>query len=120
MALVAGILFAGGMAILAASAEEWQVWCGMVFFGLGVGLFNPVVSSMVSMTAAANERGAIMGQYQAASAMGRVVGPAMSGMLYSKISLAAPFTLGAAIMLPVLVLVGLFHLKDANGQASAG
>jgi hypothetical protein len=53
-----------------------------------------------------------MGKYQAVSAMGRFFGPAMSGLIYSKISMAAPFGLGALIMVPVVVLVGMFHLKD--------
>jgi len=113
------VLFAAGLGTLAAAQVEWQIWAGMVLFGLGVGLFNPVVSSMVSMTAAANERGAIMGQYQAASAMGRVVGPAMSGILYSKVSLAAPFTVGAAIMIPVLILVALFRRENGTPGADA-
>jgi DHA1 family tetracycline resistance protein-like MFS transporter len=119
VALAAGVLFAAGLGTLAAAQVEWQIWAGMVLFGLGVGLFNPVVSSMVSMTAAANERGAIMGQYQAASAMGRVVGPAMSGILYSKVSLAAPFTVGAAIMIPVLILVALFQRENGTPGSDA-
>jgi predicted MFS family arabinose efflux permease len=47
-----------------------------------------------------------MGRYQAASALGRVGGPSISGMLYADISLSAPFTLGGLIMLPVLLLIG--------------
>jgi len=112
VAIAAGILFAVGLAGLALADARPEIWYGVVFFGMGVGLFNPVVSSMVSMTAAPNERGLVMGQYQAASAMGRVVGPSVSGLLYSKISLAAPFTVAAAIMLPVLMLVGMFRLQD--------
>jgi MFS family permease len=80
---------------------------GIVLFGIGIGLFNPSVSSMVSKTAAANQRGAVMGVYQAASALGRVVGPGVSGLMYSKIGMAAPFALGAAIMLPVIGLLAM-------------
>ena len=114
VAIAAGVLFALGLSIMAASTAAWQIWFGLVPFGVGVGLFNPSVSSMVSKTAAADERGAIMGQYQAASAMGRVVGPGFSGILYSKIGLAAPFTAGAAIMLPVLLLIGWVTLRKAE------
>jgi predicted MFS family arabinose efflux permease len=59
-----------------------------------------------------------MGQFHAASAMGRFFGPAVSGLIYSKISMAAPFGLGALIMLPVIVLVGMFHLKRDNDAAT--
>ena len=115
VALAAGVFFATGLAILALARIEWQIWAGLVPFGIGVGLFNPTMSSMVSRTASANERGAVMGQYQAASAMGRFFGPAMSGLIYSKISMAAPFGLAALIMVPVLILVGMFHLKQGDG-----
>jgi MFS family permease len=114
VALSAAVFFAAGLGILAIAEVDWQVWAGLVPFGIGVGLFNPVVSSLVSRTASANERGAVMGQYQAASAMGRFFGPAMSGLIYSKISMAAPFGLGALLMVPVVVLVGMFHLKAEN------
>jgi DHA1 family tetracycline resistance protein-like MFS transporter len=117
VALSSGVFFAAGLAILALAKVDWQIWAGLVPFGIGVGLFNPVVSSMVSTTASANERGAVMGKYQAASAMGRFFGPAVSGLIYSKISMAAPFALGALIMLPVVILVGMFHLKAGAGAS---
>jgi DHA1 family tetracycline resistance protein-like MFS transporter len=120
VAMAAGVFFAASLVILALASTEWQIWLGLVPFGLGVGLFNPTVSSMVSKTASANERGAVMGQFHAASAMGRFFGPAVSGLIYSKISMAAPFGLGALIMLPVIVLVGLFHLKQDNDGALDG
>ena len=97
---------------------EWQIWLGLVPFGIGVGLFNPTVSSMVSKTASANERGAVMGQYQAASAMGRFFGPAVSGPLFANVSIAAPFGLAALMMIPVLFLVGMFHLRVASDTAT--
>jgi DHA1 family tetracycline resistance protein-like MFS transporter len=112
VALAAAVFFGAGLGLLALATVNWQIWVGLVPFGIGVGLFNPVVSGLVSKTASANERGAVMGKYQAVSAMGRFFGPAMSGLIYSKISMAAPFGLGALIMVPVVVLVGMFHLKD--------
>jgi MFS family permease len=122
VALAAGIFFAAGLWILALAEVGWQMWAGLVPFGIGIGLFNPTVSSMVSMTASPNERGAVMGQYQAVSAMGRFFGPAMSGLIYSKIGMGAPFGLGAMIMLPVIILIGMFHLKpdDREVDRAAG
>jgi len=112
----AGASFAIGLGLLVLASADWQIWLGLVPFAIGVGLFNPTVSSMVSKTAAKNERGAVMGQYQAASAMGRVLGPAMSGILYSKISVAAPFALGALIIVPALILIGRFHLPGDESE----
>jgi DHA1 family tetracycline resistance protein-like MFS transporter len=112
VAIASGFFFGGGLAVLAAAGSLWQIALGIVLFGIGVGMFNPTVSSMVSQTAAANQRGAVMGMYQAAGALGRVVGPGVSGLMYSKIGLAAPFALGAGIMLPVIGLLTLVRLAS--------
>jgi len=96
---------------MAWATVTWQVWLALVPFGISVGLFNPSVSSMVSKTASVTERGAIMGRYQSASAMGRVIGPIICGPLYSFVSRDAPFMVGAAIMLPVLILLARFRLQ---------
>jgi len=112
IAMVAGLFFSIGLGGMAASTAQWQIWIALVPFGIGVGMFNPTVSSMVSKTASANERGAIMGKYQASSAMGRFVGPMICGPIYSGIAFAAPFTLGSLLMLPVVVALGGFRLAS--------
>lgn len=111
VAIAAGAFFAIGLTVLAMSREVWQVWAALLPFGIGVGLFNPVVSSMVSMAASPSERGVIMGRYQSASAIGRVIGPIVCGPLYSFVGKGAPFLLGAAIMVPVLALLLRFRLQ---------
>ncbi|MFM7707871.1 MAG: MFS transporter, partial [Gammaproteobacteria bacterium] len=60
-------------------------------------LFLPTVSSLVSFEAAADERGAIMGLYNASSSAGRIIGPALSGPVYFKFGPAAPFVLSAEL-----------------------
>lgn len=109
VAIGAGLFFAAGLVSLALSSDGWQIWAALVPFGIGAGLFNPVLSSMVSKTASSNERGAIMGRYQSASATGRVIGPLICGPLYMFVGMGAPFLLGAAIMLPVLTLLWQFR-----------
>jgi MFS family permease len=119
IAIAAGLFFSVGLGCMAMAVVEWQVWASLLPFGIGVGLFNPSVSSMVSKTASANERGAVMGKFQSSSAMGRVVGPIICGPIYSGIALAAPFTLGSILMLPVVLALGGFRLTalpDASGD----
>ena len=105
LALFAVVMFGTGMLVLATAGAVWQVLLGIAFFATGTGFLNPSLSSLVSQTAADNERGSVMGKYQAASALGRIGGPSISGMLYADVSLAAPFALGGLIMLPVLMLI---------------
>lgn len=111
VAMTAGLFFAVGLSGMALATATWQVWFALLFFGVATGLFNPSVSSMVSKTASVTERGAIMGRYQSAAAMGRVIGPMVCGPLYSFVSKDAPFLLGAAIMLPVVLLLWRFRLQ---------
>ncbi len=119
LSIAAGLLFSIGLGGMAVTTEQWQLWVALVPFGIGIGLFNPSVSSMVSKTASANERGAVMGKYQSSSALGRVVGPLICGPVYSAIAFAAPFTLGAILMLPVVLVLAGFRqttLAAAGGD----
>jgi DHA1 family tetracycline resistance protein-like MFS transporter len=119
VAIASGVFFAIGLGALATLDASWQVWIALLPFGIGVGLFNPTVSSIVSKACSANERGAVMGKYQAANAWGRFFGPLWSGLLYSKISMAAPFAVAAVLMLPALLLVALYRLSPAEQGADA-
>ena len=53
----------------------------------------------VSRRAGATEQGLALGTLQSASALGRVVGPALGGLLYSTFSPTAPYTFGAVGLL---------------------
>ena len=119
IAISAGLFFSVGLGAMATATAEWQVWAALVPFGIGIGLFNPSVSSMVSKTASANERGAVMGKYQASSAMGRVAGPLICGPIYSGIALGAPFALGSILMLPVVLVLGGFRLASLPPETHA-
>jgi len=120
LAVSAGVFFSIGLTSVALATAEWHVWAALLPFGIGAGLFNPAVSSMVSKTASASERGAIMGRFQSASATGRVIGPVICGPLYSLVGMSAPFLVGAAIMLPVLILLSQFRLRGASQAAANG
>jgi len=117
VSIAAGLFFSVGLGAMAATTVQWQLWAALVPFGIGVGLFNPSVSSMVSKTASANERGTVMGKYQSSSAIGRVVGPLICGPIYSGIAFAAPFTLGSLLMLPVVLALGGFRLASLPSES---
>ena len=77
--------------------------CAML--SIGSGLFNPSISSLVSQEAAETERGAVMGAYQSATALSRIVGPAFSGLVFTSVGAIAPFIVAAALIVPALVLM---------------
>jgi len=75
-------------------------WLAICVFGFANGLFLPAISSLMSFEAEDDERGAVMGVFNASSSAGRILGPALSGPIYFKFGPAAPFVLSA--MLTVL------------------
>jgi len=72
---------------------------------LGSGLFNPSISSLISQQAAETERGAVMGTFQSATALSRIVGPAFSGLVFASLGADAPFLIAAALIVPAFLLV---------------
>ncbi|MBL8644911.1 MAG: MFS transporter [Rhodospirillaceae bacterium] len=72
---------------------------------VGSGLFNPTISSLVSQEAEETERGAVMGAYQSATALSRIVGPAFSGVVFASLGSVAPFLVAAALLVPTLMMI---------------
>jgi DHA1 family tetracycline resistance protein-like MFS transporter len=72
---------------------------------VGSGLFNPSISSLVSHEAAETERGAVMGAYQSATALSRIVGPAFSGAVFAAMGATAPYLVAAGLILPAAAMV---------------
>lgn len=98
------LLIAGYVGLAAAGGQTGMlVACGVL--AVGSALFNPALSSLVSQEAADHERGAVLGVYQGATALSRIVGPAFSGVVFAKTGASAPFILAAALVLPALALL---------------
>lgn len=104
-------LLPAGFALLAISLVEaaWAplplVFISALFFlAIGNGLVNPSLSSLVSKGAPASRRGSVMGIFQSAGSLSRVIGPPMAGLLFDQIGPAVPLLVSAAIM--GLALIG--------------
>lgn len=120
VALGSGILLVLGLGVLAAATARWHLWLGVVVFSLGVGLMGPALSSLVSRTAGPSEHGSVMGWFQSAGAVGRIIGPGLSGILYAQAGFAAPFAFAAAIMVPVVFVVQGFRSAAAGAKGERG
>ena len=70
---------------------------------IGFGMANPSLASLVSRRAGAGDQGMVLGVYQSAGSLARVVGPALAGVAFAQIDKSAPFLLGAAILVPVAI-----------------
>jgi DHA1 family tetracycline resistance protein-like MFS transporter len=104
LALIAVVLFISGYVAIAASPDLPIMLAACAALALGSALFNPSVTSLVSQEASSGERGAVLGAYQAATALGRVAGPAFSGVLFAA-GLALPYLAAAALAAPALAFI---------------
>lgn len=68
-----------------------------VAMAIGTGITNPSLSSLLSQSAEKHEQGGTLGIGQSLGALGRVIGPAMSGALF-QLSHGLPFWVGAGLM----------------------
>lgn len=100
--LIGLALFAAGMGGLSASHEVATMAASLAAFVVGLGLATPALNALIAAQAAGNERGAVMGLSQSASALGRVAGPLGAGALFDALGSGAPFAAAAVLIMAAL------------------
>jgi predicted MFS family arabinose efflux permease len=103
MALMALCFLCVGMFIVGSSDNLVQALIGMCVIATGFSTINPALSGLTSMAASGNSQGAAMGLMQSASSLGRVVGPALAGVIYDFYGPPAPFYAAGGILLITIV-----------------
>lgn len=93
------------MAVLFFATTLPGTYLPLALYAVGSALFMPSMSTLVAATAAATERGVVLGVFQSASATGRVVGPFVASAVVRLGGLRWPFAVGAAISLGALGLL---------------
>lgn len=93
---LAGIAFAPSIA-----------WMGvtMTFLAIGTSFSNPSALGSISLLAPSAEQGVTMGVAQSLASLGRILGPALGGLLYQNISITSPFIISGLMALTALVTV---------------
>lgn len=97
--LLGTLLLAVGLAVMAEVYSVAVLLVATTAISSGNGLVNPSLSSLVSRTCSDQERGAVIGMQQSLGALGRMVGPAMGGLLFQSFGPSSPFYAGAGLML---------------------
>lgn len=105
LVIVASVFLCGGYMFLATAHGWFLLIVAMTLLAIGNGLSNPSLSSLVSKEAHDTERGAVLGIYQGAASLARVVGPMYAGAVFAQIGAAVPFMIAAACMIPTLAMV---------------
>jgi len=99
------LLIAVGLACVPPVHSITALLFALALFGVGSALFNPSMSGLVAATAAPTERGTVLGAYQSAASMGRVIGPFLASAIARVTSLQWPFILGAVVSLGGVLLI---------------
>lgn len=104
--IAAGALFCGlGLAIFALSPVFWGMVFGLGVLAIGHGIAHPSLSSLTSKGAAPEDRGLVMGVFQSAGSLSRVIGPVLAGAAFDHISPQTPFFVGTIFLFFVWVLI---------------
>lgn len=119
VAVAAGFLF-GGYAVLVMTDGWPLLMAAMTLLAIGNGLSNPSLSSLVSKEASDTERGAVLGVYQGAGSLGRVVGPMYAGLVFAQVGASIPFVIAAACMVPALAMVLLLPRQTGTKSGEVG
>ena len=139
--MIAAIVQGGGMAYLAKRFSErnltiFGVLCsslglagmglaetvpmliaGCIVMAIGFGVFSPALSSLVSHEAGEQDKGVVMGVYQASQSLGRMTAPLISGAIFSGVGINAPMLIGALLGAPCVLFVLLAASKARTAPA---
>jgi DHA1 family tetracycline resistance protein-like MFS transporter len=114
------VLFTLGMLGIAISNDILSMAITMTLLSLGNGLSNPSILGSVSLLSESTEQGATLGVTQSMSSLGRIIGPAIGGALYSSLNIAAPFwTSGILGLCALLTVIFIYNHIPEHGRAGA-
>jgi multidrug resistance protein len=97
LVVAGGFAVAAALAFLPAALSIPLVMAALVPLTLGIGATNPSMSSLVSKDARPEDRGTVLGAYQSASALGRILGPLWGEMAYFRFGRYGPHWTGAVV-----------------------
>jgi MFS family permease len=92
---------------------------GLVFCGLGSGLFSPSGAALASHQAQTDNRGAVMGVYQSGTSTARVIAPFVAGPVYMRLGPGFPYLLACLVTLQALwCVLGVGRLPAVQAGAA--
>ncbi len=101
-----------GLLGIAAAQTTWTLLAGLVLFGIGLSLMNPLLSTLASERAGPSRQGMVLGVAQSASGLARTIGPIAIGMIYRRISPGASFVGGACAAFLALIVATIARSRD--------
>ncbi len=116
MARIGLLLMAVGLVGGVLSPVDWLLFpcIGLVVMGSGVSI--PSITGLLSRAVEAGAQGRLMGGMQALLSLTAIIGPATAGLVFERISIFAPYLLGAALVLLAFGLVSRWNPHEPRNE----
>ena len=92
-----------GMLGVAITYNIVHVYIALIFIAFGLGLFMPTISSLIAGLVSEDRRGWVLGVNQSVSAMSRIIGPIIAGILFDFVGKNSPYFFGCILLLITLL-----------------
>lgn len=109
-----------GLGLLPLAPSYGWLFPVMGLLAVGSAFANPALSSLVSLHAPPERMGAVLGTYQAFGSLGRILGPALGGWLFTGFGPAVPYGTAAVVMGAGMVLALALAARVRMPGASVG
>jgi DHA1 family tetracycline resistance protein-like MFS transporter len=111
MAAAGLLMLAAGLLLLPLAPSVVLTMGVLVPLTVGIGLTNPSLSSLISKSVSADQRGGVLGVYQSMSSLGRILGPLWGEFVFFRLGPSGPhwtggLFAGAAMLLSLILLRG--------------
>jgi MFS family permease len=93
-----------GLLTMAVATTPMTTIIAITLLSAAHSIFTPIVTAIASKESTPRDRGVILGVFQSIGSLGRVAGPLFSGAAFAQLGYSSPFQIGAAVMVPCIVL----------------
>ena len=118
--ILGALLLATGMLGVSFAAHPFSLVGAVTLLGTGLGLVQPLLSSLASQAANPSLLGLTLGLAQSSGGLARTVGPVASGALYKSLGSSAPFAAGALFALLAAALGTRLHREGLGKRHEPG
>jgi MFS family permease len=80
-----------GLVLAPGARDLWALTGALMIASVGRALTQPGLLALTSRAADPSHTGQVMGLFQSSASLGRIVGPALGGLIYAQINPSAPF-----------------------------
>ena len=109
-----------GLTGIAFAKHIWMMAIVQTFLAIGNGFTNPSIMGSISLLIPPEEQGVALGTTQSLSALGRVIGPALGGLLFGSLTAGSPFVIAGLLIICALILIlSVYSKLPTAGQKSA-